>query len=307
MEVAASTLIALQRSFSARFNLAMATITPLWPLSAMEIQSTHAAEIYQWLGRVPQMREWVDVKAIDSLKGFQFTITNKDYESTIAVKRKHIQDDMLGMYPMRIAELGERAATHPDKLISAARVAGTTNLAYDGKAFYANDHQEGDSGVQDNLLAGSGTSLAQLTTDFYVAIGTLMSFKDDRGEPLIEASLLSEASAAQFLVTVPPALWGAFDQLLNANVISQTTNTLFKRARLAIDTRLTDANDWYLDYIGGNVKPFINQVREMPRLVSLTDPNSTERVFMQAEFLYGVEERRGVDYGLWQHSVKTVN
>jgi len=307
MMVNGSTLIAIQQSFNALFQRSLMETTPLWPLLAMEITSTHLAEIHQWLGRVPQMREWIDVKVINPLLGFQFIITNKDYESTIAVDRTHIEVDMLGMYPPRIEEMSVRAAMHPDKLLSTARSAGETTKCYDEQFFYDTDHAEGSSGAQSNELTGSGVALADLTTDFYAARAALMNFKDDQGEPFIEPGVLMAATAPQFLVTTPTALWGLFDQLSKADVIAQTTNTLKQNFRLAVDSRLTDANDWYLDYVGGIVKPFIKQTRKNPVFVSLTDPNSSERVFMQKQFLYGVESAGAVDYALWQYSVKTKN
>jgi phage major head subunit gpT-like protein len=307
MIVNASTLIALQQSFNALFQRSMMGVSPIWPLVAMEIQSVHAAEIHQWLGRVPQMREWVDTKQVDGLHGFQFTITNKDYESTLGVNRNHIVDDMLGLYLPRIQEMGLRAATHPDKLLSAARVAGAATVCYDGQFFYDTDHSEGDSGTQSNLLTGSGVTTANLATDFRAARAAMLKLKDDRGEPLIESAMLLDRANPPFVVTCPPDLQGHFEELLNATMLNNTSNVLQNAARLVVDVRLADTNDWYLDYVGNVVKPFINQTRQAPMFVSLTDPNSSERVFMQKEFLYGVEERRAVDYGLWQYSAKIVN
>jgi phage major head subunit gpT-like protein len=307
MIVNAGTLIALQGSFTALFQQTMMGVSPIWPLVAMEIQSTHAAEIHQWLGRVPQMREWVDTKQIDSLLGFQFTITNKDYESTIGVNRNHIVDDMLGIYTPRIREMGMRTATHPDKLVADARKAGTTALAYDGVAFYATTHTEGNSGVQSNLLTGTGVTTTALATDFRSARAAMLKLKDDRGEPLIESAMLMDRANPPFVITAPPDLQGAFEELLNATMLNNSSNVLAGAARLVVDARLSDTNDWYLDYSGNMVKPFINQVRQSPVFVSLTDPNASDRVFLIKEFLYGVEERRAVDYGLWQYSVKVTN
>lgn len=307
MIVTAGTLIALQGSFNALFQQALAGVTPIWPLVAMEIRSTHAAEIHQWLGRVPQMREWVDTKQIDSLMGYQFTITNKDYESTIGVNRNHIVDDMLGIYQPRIREMALRAATHPDKLLATARVAGTTALAYDGQPFYSATHVEGASGTQNNLLTGTGLTTSALATDFRSARAAMLKMKDDRGEPLIESAMLIDRANPPFVITAPPDLQGNFEELLNGTLINNTSNVLVGAARLVIDARLTDTTDWYLDYSGNVVKAFINQVRQPPQFVSLTDPNSSDRVFLVKEFLYGVEERRAVDYGLWQYSIKVVN
>lgn len=310
MEVNASTLISLQQSLNALFQQSMQSATPLWARHAMEIPSSHEIETYQWLGRVPQMREWVDKKIIQGLSGFQFQITNKDYESTIAVKRNDILFDKLGMYPPRIREMGLRAQFHPDKLLSQARVAGNSTACYDEQFFYDIDHSEGSSGAQSNYLQGSGTALADLTDDLYAAIQAMMSFKDNQGEPFIEPAVLAAAGnmpAMPWVVSCPPALFGKFDQIRKATQINATTNTLAGIFELEVDSRLTDTNDWYLDFVGGIIKPFIKQTVKNPVLVSLTDPNMTERVFMEKEYLYGVESLGALGYGLWQYSIQTHN
>jgi phage major head subunit gpT-like protein len=307
MIVNASSLIALQQSFNALFQQSLQSVTPLWPQVAMEVLSTHKQELHQWLGRVPQMIEWIDVKNVKVLRGAGMTITNKDFEATIAVDRNDIEDDMLGMYQPRIRELSVRAALHPDKLLSLKRQAGTTDFCYDGKTFYSDTHVEGDSGTNDNLLGGTGTTSSALATDFRTARAALMGFKDDQGEPFIEPAMITGASGAQWMVTCPPALHGTFEELQKAGQISSTTNVLMNAFTLIVDSRLTDVNDWYLDYIGGIIKPFIKQTRRALAFVSLTDPNSTERVFMQKQFLYGVESRGAVDFGLYQYSAKIVN
>lgn len=310
MIVNAGSLIALQQSFNALFQSSLMAATPVWSKVAMEIQSTHKAEIHQWLGRVPQMREWIDEKSVDGLRGFQYTITNKDYEMTIGVDRNDIEDDMLGMYQPRIREMGVRASYHPDKLLSAARAAGHTTACYDGQYFYDTDHVEGDSGSQSNYLTGTGTTLSTLGADFFTAQAAMMALLDDKGEPFIEPAMVVAGymdMPSQWLVTCPPALYSLFYQLFNAQVISQTSNTLFRAAQLVPDSRLTDTNDWYLDFVGGIVRPYIKQTRKPPVMVSLVDPNMTESVFMTREFKFGVESRGAISYGLWQYSSQTHN
>jgi phage major head subunit gpT-like protein len=310
MEVSAANLIALQRTYNALFRQSLEGAAPLWSMVAMEAMSTHKQEVYQWLGRVPQMREWVDEKVVQGLSGFQYTITNLDYEMTIGVDRNDIEDDSLGLYPARFQEMGQKAQFHPDKLLSAARIAGTSTVCYDNVNFYATTHSEGSSGAQSNLLSGSGVAVADLSDDFYASRAALMKYKDDKGEPFIEPAVLVAASmnnAAPFIVTCHPDLWGAFDVLFNSQLLSNSTNTLYRAARIIPDSRLTDANDWYLDFAGGIIKPFIKQTRKVPTLVSLTDPNNTESVFNTRVFKYGVESRGAIAYGLWQYSVKTTN
>jgi phage major head subunit gpT-like protein len=298
-EMNASTLIATQKSFRALFMLSFDAMTPMWMKHVMETTSTNAAEIYQWLGRVSAMKEWVDSKSLDAVRGFDFTIKNKDWESTLEVKRTDIEDDQLGLYRPRIQDLGQRAKQHPDKLLSERRRAGTSTLCYDGQFFYDTDHAEGVSGAQSNLLTGTGTTAAQVRADLFTAKAALRKYKDDKGEPFILAM-----DNVQVIAVIPPDLERVFDELNNPAPGSTVPKT---PVLYEVDPYLSDVNDWYLDYVGSPIRPFIKQNRKAVNFVALDDPNSSENVFMRQKLYYGVEGRYEVGYGLYQMTVKTTN
>jgi len=295
----AATLIGTQKTFRTLFLQSFDSVSPNYQKHVMEMGSTNAAEIYQWLGRVGAMQEWLDTKNIDELRGFDFTIKNKDWESTIGVDRNSIEDDQLGMYGPRIADLGVRARQHPNKLLSDARKAGVTTLGYDGQFFYDTDHSEGDSGTQSNKLTGTGTTVAQIRTDIFAAKSQFRKFKDDKGEPFVE-----EAGNQDFLATIHPDFEVKFEELNNPGPGSTIPKTVIP---YEVDPRLTDVNDFYLDYIGLPLRPFIKQNRKAVDFVSLDDPNASETVFMRKKFFYGVEGRYNVSYGLYQLSMLTTN
>lgn len=299
MEVNASSLIGTQKSFRALFLQSFDGFLASWPKHVMEINSTNAAEIYQWLGRVAAMREWIDSKASEQLRGFDFTIKNKDWESTIEVDRNHLEDDQLGLYTPRIQDLGMRAKQHPDKLLSEIRRAGTTVLCYDGQFFYDTDHAEGKSGSQSNKLAGTGVTPAQVRADLFAAKAALRKFKDDQGEPFV----LSMGNM-EVVAVIPPDLEKVFDELNNPAPGSTVPKTPIN---YEVDPYLTDADDWYLDFVGAPLKPFIKQNRKPINFVALDDPNSSETVFMRRKFYYGVEGRYNEGYGLYQFSILTTN
>lgn len=297
--VNAQTLIATQKTFRAMFMASFDGASNFWPKHAMEIASTNAAEIHQWLGRVAQMREWVDTKVLDQLRGFDFTIKNKDYESTLEVDRNAIEDDQLGIYRPRIQDLGARAKNHPDKLLSEVRRAGAATLCYDGQFFYDTDHVEGGSGSQSNKLTGTGTTAAQVRADLFAAKAALRKFKDDKGEPFILGMGNNSVVAV-----IPPDLEKVFDELNNPAPGATTPKTPID---YEIDPYLTDANDWYLDYTGAPIKAFVHQTRKPIDFVALDDPNASENVFMRKKYYYGVEGRYAMSYGLWQMSILTTN
>jgi len=56
---------------------------------------------------------------------------------------------------------------------------------------------------------------------------------------------------------------------------------------------------WFLLDLSKPIKPMVLQIRRRPRLVSITGEKD-ENVFMRNEFLYGVDDRKNVGFGLWQ-------
>lgn len=297
--VNAETLVSLQSTFRVLFLLTFGDVAPKWPLIAMEAPSENAAEKYQWLGDVPGMKEWVDTKALEQLRGFDFTISNKDWEATLQVDRNHIEDDQLGMYKPRIMELATEAKRHPDELVSNLIKNGAATLCYDGQFFFDTDHVEGASGSQSNKLTGTGTTVAQVTADFRAARAAMWKYKNDQGKPWLRGE-------PKFLVVCPPDLQGVFEELLNATTIANTTNVLKGAADLWVNPYLSDVNDWVLAHVGAPIKPFIHQVRKRPDFVALDQPTA-ENVFLRKKFLYGVEGRYNAGYGLWQYAVLTTN
>lgn len=57
---------------------------------------------------------------------------------------------------------------------------------------------------------------------------------------------------------------------------------------------------WYVLDARTSIKPFIVQVRKEPEFVTKLDPRTSEHVFMSKEFVWGVDDRLNVGYGLWQ-------
>ena len=298
-EMNASTLIAAQKSFRALFLSSFDGYTASWEKHAMLIHSGHHTETHNWLGRVGAMKEWVDEKTLDALRGFDFAVKNRDWENTIEVDRNDIEDDMLGLYTPRIQDLGMRAKQHPDSLLSTRRKNGHTTLGYDGQNFYDTDHAEGASGAQSNKLTGTGTTAAKVRDDLFAAKAQFRKFKDDRGEPFI-----LDMGDMQVEAVVPPDLDKVFNELNNPAPGSIVPKTPIP---YLVDARLTDVDDWYLDFIGYPIKPFLYQLRKAINFVALDDPNASESVFMKKKLAYGVEGRYEVHYGLYQFSIKTTN
>lgn len=57
---------------------------------------------------------------------------------------------------------------------------------------------------------------------------------------------------------------------------------------------------WFLLDTTQALKPVILQMRKKPDFKEMTDPKSSERVFMKNEYLYGIDARANVGYSFWQ-------
>ena len=130
---------------------------------AMEVISSTSEENYGWLGQFPALREWIGPRQIEQLASHGFKIINKKWESTIKVTREDFEDDRYGVYTPMISEMGRLAKQHPDLMIFAMLATGFTELCYDGKPFFSDDHpisQKPDAPAEDpvasNFQAGTG-------------------------------------------------------------------------------------------------------------------------------------------------------
>lgn len=107
---------------------------------ATVVPSTTKGETYGWLGDFPDMREWIGDRVVKDMKESGYQILNKEWESTVGVKRPQIEDDNLGIYAPMIAAMGQAAARHPDILIADLMKNGHARLCYDGQNFFDTDH-----------------------------------------------------------------------------------------------------------------------------------------------------------------------
>lgn len=149
--------------FKALFNntFTAASAETTWQRAGMQVQSSTRAEEYGWLGQIPQVREWFGDRVVQAIGQHDYTIKNRDFELTVAVDRNDIEDDRTGIYAPLIENMGQVAATHPDRLVWSLLAAGFTELAYDGAAFFSASHPVLDAdGVEttaSNLSSGAET------------------------------------------------------------------------------------------------------------------------------------------------------
>lgn len=269
---------------------------------ATRIQSNSDSETYKWLGAIPRMREWGTGRLARGMRTESYSVENLKYEATLEVDRDEISDDKTGQIRIRIAELAERAATHKDFLISQLLTSGETSgfNSYDGVSFFNDAHVSGSSGSQDNNLTATASNPNNPTTDEFKtalrsAIGAMMNFKDDQGEPM-------STSATGLVCVVPTTMFMTALEAVSATVVSNTSNVLQGVARVVLFPWLTDASKWYLLKTDGVIRPFIFQDREAVEFTALSE--ESDEGFRREKFLYGVRARYRLTYGYWQYAVR---
>lgn len=278
------------------------------PGVSMLFKSNQESETYKWLGQSPAMREWVGGRNAKGFRENGVTITNKTYEATLEVLVDEIRRDKTGQVMLRIAELASRTNAHWAKLLTALIVANGT--CYDGSAFFADAHSEGDSGSQDNNLTSAAATSTQPTSAeaadaIMTDIAAMLAFKDDQGEPMNE-------NAKQFLCMIPPVFLPPFAAAVGSAIIvngsSVQTNVVQTmgaiggfQIKLAVNPRLTTTSAFYCFRTDGDVKPFICQEEEGVTVSAIAE--GSEEEFKNNRHLYGVKAIRNVGLGYWQHAV----
>lgn len=294
-EVNKATLDVLFLALRKSFNDALMRANPTWDQIATLIPSTTAANYYAWMEQFPQLRKWIGDKAVQRLARQDYVVPNDDYEATISVKRNHIEDDQLGIYPTSAAGYGTTAANWPDKLIYDLINDGFKNKCYDGKVFFSDAHPVAKKTFSNLLKAPlSIASLAEAQASFGKAREMMWSLRDSQDEPL---------SLNPNILLVGPALFDTATALVTTDRLEDGKPNPYKgAAKVVMSQRIKSATAWFLLDTTQALKPFIFQMRKKPVFISQVTPDS-DSVFMRAEYLFGVEARGAAAYAFWQMAV----
>lgn len=276
--------------------------------------SNQASETYGWLGNAPVMREFIGAKQAKELRETGLIITNKDFESTVAIKEKDHRRDKTGQIAIRIAELANQGILHWEDLLSVliANGTGSTNgLCYDGQYFFDSDHSDGDSGVYSNLLTNSSvpeldiTSATSPTSSEAIdailgVIAHMMTYKNDQGQPI-------NNNAKEFLVmTAPKLAMRLAPAILSEQVDSGKTNVLKQLAKegfsvsIVPNARLAYTTQFVTFRTDAPLKSLIRQEEVVPTPKVLGE--GSDHAFKNSEYLYSIETSRNVAYGMPQYA-----
>jgi len=162
MIVNQTSLQTLFTGFKGNFQRGLGQHKSQWERVATRVNSTTRTEEYGWLGKVPNLREWLGDRVVHALSQHGYSITNRKFELTIGVDVDDINDDRYGIYAPMFEEMGRSTAAHPDKLVWELLKAGFSTTCYDGQFFFDTDHpvipaDGGEPVSVANTDGGSGT------------------------------------------------------------------------------------------------------------------------------------------------------
>lgn len=277
----------LYRGFSTLFNKALEEAPVNYPKISMIVPTETRETTYAWLGQMPNMREWVGSRVIQSLTAYEYTIKNKSFELTIEISVDDIADDQYGVYAPIVSEMGMTAKKHPDLLTFELLGNGFTEKCYDGVSFFSDKHP--NLGNKKNTQSNMGNQ--KLTAESYAKARTQMMTL--RGEDRL-------LNIVPDLLVVAPQNEAVARELLFADLIRGTTNINKNTCDLLVVPELAAYGEqWYLFCTKRHVKPFVFQERERARLIC-KNKDSDDNVFFDKAVIYGITARYNVGFGLWQ-------
>jgi phage major head subunit gpT-like protein len=248
---------------------------------AIAMLVTGAGTVHSWLEQIKGIHEWIGERNIRNLTIGQLTVTNRDFENTIAVRRNDIEDDQYGMFAPLIGMMGSDAEQIWKKLALAALTGN--GLWADGNAFFCSGRILGDSTITNAVT----TALSKTAVE--AGLAAMQGWTLHGGEP---------ADVAPECLIVGPSLEGTARLICEAVLVNDGNNVQVsnvspaRRLKLLIDNTLVGANaaKWYITGRKGGIPVVCVQKRKLPVLTRM-DRDTDENVFMRNEYLYGTDCR----------------
>lgn len=299
-----------------------AGLAGLWmPNASFLVTSQQKVEQYKWLGMAPAVREWIAGRHPQGLRADAYSLENLKFEATLDIEVDDLNRDKTGQIMLRVQEMADRVNEHWEVLGSAALALGESALCYDGKPFFAVDHEEGKSGVQLNLLAAAqvpqlnvATATSPTPAEMAAAIMGCIAYQynylDDQGMPM-------NGQARQFQVQVPvslyvPALAAVTSPVLTTSGGASADNLLVKAmaARgFIVDVVVNPLlNAWTVNFAvlrtDARAKPLIRQEEYGVKISAKAEGSEYEHDTDRHQ--YGIKACRNVGYGYWQYATKAI-
>ncbi len=281
------------------------------PINALyaTVPSTTSIEEWDWLGDLPGFEEWKGDRKLGDTSSFKMQITNRDWSSGLRVHQNNFKDDKLGLFPVRVAGLAQKAKRHRSDLMVKMMLNGfagnvfpdTGNgLSYDGAFLFSDSHASDGGPNQSNKITGGALTIANLELAEQKLKG--MNTADGKDPLELGGTHLIVGPALEF---VAKKLMGS-EVIANAAGTASDTNIHRNQYEVIVSRRIkgAQANNWFVADLSQPIKPFIFQLREEISTSALIgnkggDGDSEPR-FKRGEYWFGAEARYNVGAFAWQ-------
>lgn len=249
MKLNSSSLDAINTVFRAIYLEALKGL-PVWHRRFFEdVKVMAITGDYRFLARMSKMREWIGDRTAQNMIEHKFSITIKNWESSVAVHRNDIIYDTYGLLKNQVAGLGQDREFHYMELMIDWLLNGhdTSHVVYDSKPLFSKIHPTA-SGNKPNYYtttALTGANLDAMDADMRTRVG------DDGRILRITPNILWHSTAYK----------ADAEDLINKNPLAGGEgNVRFKRYELVeIPDFGPDALTWGLTDLTKTEKPFILQ------------------------------------------------
>jgi len=290
------------------------------------IPSDKDFETYFFWESAPHMKRWIRGTPMSSkaFKGVKYTATNYEWAMSIDWHFTSEQDDLTKSLPDHARQLGQSAALTEERVFFQILTGGTdadllesVPTAPDGQNLFSttSDGSTARFGATNgNSLTGTGTSQAQIKTDFFSVMAQFRLFQDTEGQPLWDKRVL-DSPVTLFVPasgTLMENFGSVFQQELTHSVISSTgaaVSNVIKamgfQVRIVFTQRLTGSS-WYATLEGADVKPVFSQLRQSPAEIN-ADFNNSDDVRHTGYKSIGFYQRLGFGVSTPYGGVKVTN
>jgi phage major head subunit gpT-like protein len=284
-----ATLAAVNTTINTNYQRGYSRTPAWWSKIAMKVNAATPLQTYAWMARLGQMRQWIGERRVNNLGSYIYQLLSQPYEYTVGVLRDDIKYDNFGVYSPVFEQMGEVSAKWPDQLTRAALQAGTSQVTFDGVAFFSTAHPISGTN-QSNLFAATALTAA----NFDIVKIALAQIKGEDGEII---------NVGRPTLIVPSALETTAKNILSGGLIASggvaITNVLQNAADLLVlDELNNEPTVWYVAYLDGAIKPLVFQELEAPTQVRKDKPEDDNN-FWKRELIWGTEAHGAAGYGLW--------
>jgi phage major head subunit gpT-like protein len=318
-------------TLGSRFWAAFGTTLPWWQRIAQPYPVDSESWADAWIGMIDTYREWLGSRTVHTPGPETYLVPMQLFELTEGVDELKIKDDKYGIYFPLADFMGQQAKKWPDyqlrdlmmnkKSQVGARQKGTDGLTHwntahpidvwdSSKGTFCNDFRGGVSvggvTVGGTFTTNAFNSLWQEFSSRKSQSGEAMGVVPDlsMGPPQLKAAMTTVLQSAFY---APPMMGGLGAQAVgtgaaNAPFVGAMDNPLRGWTDLMINEDFaSEADEWYMFFTKGPIKPMSWLLREAPDFVARMRPDDPV-VFDTHTYLFGSKARGAPAWGIPQLS-----